>query len=69
MLTMQIKLQEITNSVLFLGYFGMEFIRNYRLTAQHFILSQFIFSEISPLQFPLKMKRNKEKNNNELVVC
>lgn len=61
MLTMQIKLQEIAGSVLFLGYFGLEFVRNYRLAAQNFILSQSIFSKMSSLQFPLKMKRNKEE--------
>lgn len=57
---MQIKLQEITSSVLFLGYFGLELIRNYRLAAKNFILSQSIFSKILSLQFPLKKKRNKE---------
>lgn len=67
---MQIKLQEITGSVLFLGYFGLEFIRNYHLTAQHFFFNQFIFSEISLLQSPLKdEKKQRGKIINELVVC
>lgn len=67
MLTMQIKLQEITGSVLFFGYFGLEFIRNY-LQKNLFQANPYFQTFIFAVSIKDE-KKQREKIINELVVC